>query len=128
MELDWWTAIKQSLLLSPTGGWKQLHDVESGATVGLCLSMPVVVDYFLVRRASDDHPRGDCRNLGEQSYALYKRGHARDGQVAEADGHLLFTFSVAATMKLLKYSAKIILGKDRQEKFRKVLSAQCSCP
>ena len=32
----------------PTGGWKQLQDVESGATVGLCLSMPAVVDYFLV--------------------------------------------------------------------------------
>ena len=76
----------------PTAGWKQLHDVESGATVGLCLSMSAVVDYFLVRRASDGLPRGDCRDLGEQSYALYKRGHVRDGEVAEADGHLLFTF------------------------------------
>ena len=43
----------------PTGGWKHLHDVESGATVGLRLSMPAAVDYFLVRRASDGLLRGD---------------------------------------------------------------------
>ena len=95
----------------PTGGWKHLHDVESGATVGLRLSMPAAVDYFLVRRASDGLPRGDFCNLGEQSYALYKRGHARDGQVAEADGHLLFTFFCSCYDEVAEVFSKNYFGK-----------------
>ena len=64
----------------PISGWKSLADVSASSS-NLSLSMPDVVEYFLARRSSDGLPQGDCRNLGDESYALYKRGYATNGEV-----------------------------------------------
>ena len=76
-----------------------------------------VVEYFLARRSSDGLPQGDCCDLGNESYALYKRGYATNGEVAESDGLLHLSFVFRATMNAQTYTVRVLLDKGKKEHF-----------
>ena len=83
----------------PSSGWTSIADARSPSDFHLKLSMDGIVDYFVVRRAGDGLPRQDFRNLGDEAFALYKRGYCRDGELAKSGDFLLFRCRFKATMK-----------------------------
>ena len=111
----------------PISGWKSSADVSASSS-NLSLSMPDVVEYFLARRSSDGLPQGDCRNLGDELYALYKRGYATNGEVAESDGLLHLSFVFRATMNAQTYTVRVPLDKGKKGTFSHILYCVCTCP
>ena len=83
----------------PSSGWTSIADARSASDFHPKLSMDGIVDYLVVRRAGDGLPRQDFRNLGDEAFALYKRGYCRDGELAKSGDFLLFRCRFKATMK-----------------------------